>query len=154
MKSRYNKLLFKQIAKKLEPYMALQKETVPANGWVAAVRLALGMSMSQLGKKMGKSPQAVNEIQNREKNGSITLNSLREIAGVMHMKVVYAIIPDNVQSLEDYIRKRAEEKAKEIVLRTNNTMILESQEIGEQRKKESINELTEEFLEKPSELWD
>ena len=109
--------------------------------------------MKQLGKKLGKTAQAVNQIQKREQEGSITLNSLQEVAQAMGMKVVYAIIPVS-GNLEDYIRKFAEKKAKDIVSRTNNSMLLEQQEVEQTRLNKSISELTNEFVNNPERLWD
>jgi len=153
MKERFKSLLFNQTAQKIRPYTLLQKEVIPVNGWIATIRTSIGMTMKQLGKKLGKTAQAVNQIQKREQEGSITLNSLQEVAQAMGMKVVYAIIPVS-GNLEDYIRKFAEKKAKDIVSRTNNSMLLEQQEVEQTRLNKSISELTNEFVNNPERLWD
>lgn len=154
MKSRFHKLFFKQTAQKIEPYISLRTVTIPSGGWIEVLRKALGMSMKQLGDKIGKSAQAINEVQKREKNGTITLNSLREVAAGMGMKLVYAIVPADYDSLEVYVQKLAEKKAIEIVNRANNTMTLEAQAVNNQRRNNSIAELTEEFINEPQKLWD
>ncbi len=153
MKERFKNLLFNQTAQKIKPYILLQKEMVPRNGWIATIRTSIGMTMKHLGKKLGKTAQAVNQIQKREQEGSITLNSLQEVAQAMGMKVVYAIIPVS-GNLEDYIWELAEKKAKDIVSRTNNSMLLEQQEVKQTRLDKSISELTNEFVNNPEKLWD
>lgn len=153
MSDRFKKLFFNQISQKIGPYTLLQKEIIPDNGWISTIRTSVGMTMKQLGKRLGKTAQAVNQIQKREQDGSITLNSLRNVAEAMGMKVVYAIIPVS-GNLEDYISELAEKKAKDIVIRTNMTMLLENQEVEQERLKESISELTNEFINNPERLWD
>lgn len=152
MRNRFDKLLFTQASRKLQPYMALRDEIRPQTGWVATVRKALGITMQQLGKRMGKSAQAIREIQKREEEGSISLNSLKETANAMGMQVVYAIIPKTSASLEEYVQKLAEEKATEIVSRTHHTMLLEDQQTNEQRIRKSISEIAEEYMNEPKRL--
>ena len=49
---------------------------------------ALDMSMQQLGNKLSISKQGIQDIEKREKDGSITIKSLKEIAKAMDMKLV------------------------------------------------------------------
>lgn len=154
MKNRFNKLVFSIISRKIQPFISLQKEIIPDNGWIENIRKALGLSMKKFGEKMGKSAQAVSEMQKREREGTITLNSLKTVAEAINMKIVYAIIPIDSDSLEQYIENLAAKKAKEIVMRTNNTMMLENQEVSEDRLSESMLDLTNEFIDNPTKLWD
>ena len=70
------------------------------------------------------------------------------------MQLVYGFISKH-ESLNQMIEKRANELAKEIVLRTNNTMTLESQQNSVERIEQAIAEKTAEIkYEMPKYLWD
>ena len=112
------------------------------------------MSLRQLGNRLKISAQSVKEIEQREANGSITIKSLREVAGELDMKLVYGFVPKG-ESIEKIIDKRAKEVAREIVLRTSNTMKLEDQENSTERIDKSIKSKAEEIKNKmPKYLWD
>jgi predicted DNA-binding mobile mystery protein A len=132
----------------------LKKVSMPPTGWIKAIRTSIGMSMLQLGNKMGVTKQGVLDIEQREKNGSITIKSLREIAKAMDMQLVYGFVP-NAGSLEDLIDVKANELATKIVMRTANTMKLEEQANSKKRIEKAIKERAEELKkEMPKILWD
>jgi predicted DNA-binding mobile mystery protein A len=148
------KLILEQIDRKILQLKKIEDLTIPASGWIYAIRLALGMSLRQLGNKMGITPQSVKEIEIREKNGTISLNVLRQFGKSLDLKLVYGFIPKN-DSLEMIIQKRAEEIAREIVNRTSTSMKLEDQENNPKRIRKSIIDKTNEIkLEMPKYLWD
>ncbi len=55
---------------------------------------------------MSITSQSVWEIEDREKNGSVTLNVLRHVGQALNMKLVYGFIPDHL-SLNKMIEDRA-----------------------------------------------
>lgn len=147
-------LQFQQLNNKMLGFGVLKQVAIPPSGWVKAIRAAFGMSMRQLGNKLEVSKQAILEIEKREKNGSITLKSLKEIAQVMDMQLVYGLVPID-GSLDVLIEKKATELATKIVLRTYHTMKLEDQGISKQRIEKAIKERAEEIKkEMPKILWD
>ena len=118
------------------------------------IRSAIGMSMQQLGNKLNVSKQGVMDIEKREKDGSITIKSLREIARALDMQLVYGFVP-NDGSLDALIEKRATELATQIVMRTANTMKLEDQANSKKRIEAAIKErATAIQSEMPKFLWD
>jgi len=128
--------------------------TIPSSGWVFAMRQALGMSLKQLGKRMGITAQSVKEIEEREKNGTISINVLKQFGKSLGMRLVYGFIPTD-KSLSKIIEKRSIELAEEIVFRTSVTMNLEDQENSKKRIKKAIKEKSEEIIvEMPRYLWD
>jgi predicted DNA-binding mobile mystery protein A len=146
------KLILEQLDRKLIQYHKLQEP--PPKGWVHVIRTCLKMSLRQLGSRLGITAPSVKEIEEREKNGSITLKSLREAAAALDMKLVYGLVPRQ-ETLQKMLDKRAEEVARKIVLRTSNTMKLEDQAVSKQRIDRAIQELTEELKnEMPRYLWD
>ena len=147
-------LQLQQINKKMERYSSLQEVVIPPTGWVKAIRTSLNMSMQQLGKKLFITRQGIKDIEEREKTGSITIKSLKEIGRVLNMKLVYGFVPIE-GSLEALIEKRAIELATTIVLRTSTSMQLEDQGNSEVRLEKAIKEKAEEIIkEMPKILWD
>jgi predicted DNA-binding mobile mystery protein A len=147
-------LMLQQIDKKLESFSKISDSTIPPKGWVNAIRTALGMTMQQLANRLGKKVQNVQAFEKNEAEGKITIQSLKEIAGALDMRLVYGIVPKD-GTLEDMVGRKAEAWAKEIVDRTNTTMSLEDQANTEKRLKEAwvskSNELKNEI---PKFLWD
>ena len=154
MKNAKQKLIIEQIDRKLKAFRPLETMIVPNNGWVNAVRTALKMSLRQLGVRMKITAQSISEIEQRESNGTITLKTLKEAAKALDMKLVYGFIPKE-DSLEKMIEIRAREIAREIVIRTSNTMKLEDQENSKNRINKSIKNKAEEIIDAmPKYLWD
>lgn len=147
-------LQLEQLNRKMQEFNSLKQQTLPPTGWIKAIRTSLGMSMQQLGNKLSVTKQGILDYEKREKEGSITLKSLKEIGRAMDMQLVYGFVP-NDGSLDALIEKRARELATKIVLRTANTMKLEDQENSPQRLQSAINERTESLKrEMPKALWD
>ena len=147
-------LQFQQLDRKMADYATLKQVTIPPTGWIKAIRTTLGMSMQQLGNKLSVSKQGVSDMENREKDGSITIKALKEIARALDMQLVYGFVP-NDGSLDTLVEKRAMELATEIVLRTSNTMKLEDQGNSNARIEKAIKERAEEIKnEMPKMLWD
>ena len=154
MKSNKQHLLIQQTDKKLDTFKNLKGIVVPSKGWINTFRNSLKMSLRQLGDRLHISPQSVKEIEEREVNGTITLNSLHDAAKAMDMKLVYGFVSKH-ESLEQMIEKRARELATEIVMRTHATMTLEDQQNFKERIEQAIEQKTAEIkFEMPKYLWD
>jgi predicted DNA-binding mobile mystery protein A len=147
-------LQIQQLNGKMLAYASLQKVAPPPTGWIKAIRNAIGMSMLQLGNRLSITKQSVQDIERREKDGSVTIKALREAARALDMQLVYGFVP-NDGSLELLIERKAKELATQIVMRTNNTMKLEDQENTKQRIEKAIQERTTIIkTEMPKTLWD
>lgn len=148
------KLQLEQLESRIKLFSPTIQLPNPPTGWVKAIRLALGMSLQQLANKLSITKQSVHEIETREKEGSITLKSLREAARALDMDLVYGFVP-KAGSLENYIDGKAKLLAEKIVSRTSNTMKLEDQENTKERLKKAIDDrviiLKQEL---PKSLWD
>ena len=153
MKRDKNQLVIEQLDRKIKKIAPAATVIIPPNGWINAIRTAIRMSLQQLGNKLKITPQSVKEIEQREANGSLTLNALKEVAEALDMKLVYGFVPKE-QSLEKWIDKKAYEAARKIVMRTSNTMKLEDQENQPKRIEKAIRERAEEIKnELPKYLW-
>ena len=127
---------------------------IPAAGWIYSIRKALGMSMRQLGCRMGITPQSVKEIEEREKNGTVTLKVLQQFGKALNLKLVYGFVPSE-GSLEKIIERRAMELATEIVKGTSVSMKLEDQENKPDRLKKAVKEKAQAIkLLMPRHIWD
>lgn len=147
-------LAIDQLDRKFEGLKTLRDLETPAKGWIYTIRAILKISLRQLGSRLGISAQSVKEIEQREADGSITLKSLREAANALEMKVVYVVLPKD-ESIEKMIERKANEIAREIVLRTSNTMRLEDQENSKERIEKAIKDKAAEIKNKmPKYLWD
>ena len=113
MKDRKQRLLLMQTSRHLNWFNDARAQSNPPEGWVKTIRTALNMTLAQLANRMKISIPSVKNFETREKLGTVTIKSLREIAEALDMQLVYAIIP-KADSLEDYVDRKAEEKAKEI----------------------------------------
>jgi predicted DNA-binding mobile mystery protein A len=154
MKTSKQQLLIDQTVRKLKPFHLLNDVVIPPKGWIHTIRTALKMSMRQLGNRMKFSAQNIKQMEEREASGTITLNSLNEVARALDMKLVYGFVSKH-QTLEDMIENRAQEIARQIVMRTNTTMALEDQQNTEERIRKAIAQKTLEIKnEMPKYLWD
>lgn len=154
MKNNKQHLLLEQTDKKIVTFKNLKETVIPSKGWINTFRNSIKMSLRQLGNRLHISPQSAKEIEEREANGTITLNSLRDAANAMDMKLVYGFVSKH-ESLEQMIQKRAKELATEIVMRTHATMTLEDQQNSKERIEQAIEQKTAEIkFEMPKYLWD
>jgi predicted DNA-binding mobile mystery protein A len=118
------------------------------------MRLAFGMTLEQLGRRLSITPQSVRDMEMREKEGSLTLDRLRKAAHALDMELVYGFVPRE-GTLEAYVERRARMLATMIVERTSQTMRLEDQENAQARLRKAIDERTKAIMEDlPRALWD
>ncbi|MEI8054282.1 MAG: mobile mystery protein A [Bacteroidota bacterium] len=147
-------LQIQQLNSKMLVVATMKKMTPPPIGWIKAVRTALGMSLQQLGKKISITKQSLTDIERREKNGTITIKTLRDAANALDMELVYGFVPKD-GSLDTLIDRKAKELATQIVMRTSNTMKLEDQANSATRIKKAIDERAVAIKnEMPKILWD
>jgi predicted DNA-binding mobile mystery protein A len=147
-------LQIQQLNDKMLAYRNLHKIAPPPTGWIKALRTAIGMSQQQLSNRLSITRQSVQEMEQREKDGSLTIKSLRDTAAALDMQLVYGFVPKD-GSLDALIDRKAKELAIQIVLRTSNTMKLEDQENSKARIEKAIEERATEIKnEMPKTLWD
>ncbi|GBE07887.1 MAG TPA: mobile mystery protein A [Gammaproteobacteria bacterium] len=124
----------------------------PPKGWIKAIREALGMTTSQLGKRMGVSQPRAVAVEKAEANSSITLDSLERAAHALDCHLVYALVPK--VSLDEVVKKRAALLAKKQLDTVSHTMALEAQGMNKDDEKEQFKRLVEQLTNKSgSDLW-
>jgi predicted DNA-binding mobile mystery protein A len=125
---------------------------VPKNGWIKAVREALGMSTAQLGERMKIAASNITILENREISKTTTLETMERAATAMGCKFVYALVPST--SLEEVVQIQAKKSAKALIQEIHHHMKLEKQKVNSEVEKEQVDDLAEEILNKmDSRLW-
>jgi len=153
MKSKQKKLAREQLDKTLKHFDFLKTVATPRKGWIRAIRDTLGMTGEQLAKRLGVNQQRVARIEQDEKLGKVTLNTMKSTANALNCVFVYGIVPGD--SLEQTVRNQAEKVAKKRMSRSNQMMRLEKQELSQNEKSNTLKELTKEITEAmPKILWD
>lgn len=153
MKNQKRNLQIEQLDRKIKAFSKLDSSTM-SRGWVYATRSTIGMSLAQLGKKMGITAQSVKEIEQREQAGTISLKTLNDVAHALNLKLVYGFSAPG-KSLEKMIELRARDLAEKIILRTHQTMQLEDQANSKARLRKAIKDRTAEIIDKNIKyLWD
>ncbi len=154
MKTAAKQLAIEQLDRKFRNIRSMRTLAPPEGGWVRSVRLAIGMSLRQLGERLGITAPSVRELEKREEAGAVTLRTLSDVAEALDMRLVYAFVPKE-GTLEDMVERQAEKVARSIVLRTATSMELEDQAISSRRVKNAIEEKKQELLiTMPRQLWD
>ena len=145
MKSTKIQFLLDEMQEKLNPFSDLKSETKPDRGWVNGIRVSIKMSLRQLGERLHITPQGVRDLEKREEEGAITINTLKEVGRVLDLDLVYGFISRH-NSLEEMIEERASEIAEEIVLSSKKANSYTAKAI-EQKTYEISSKM-------PSNLWD
>jgi predicted DNA-binding mobile mystery protein A len=131
MRSEFKTLRIGQLNKALEPFLvaAAKRSLRPQRGWIRAIREATGVTLREMGKRLGKTPSLAAKLEKSEAEYRITLGSLREAADALGCQLVYALVPKN-GSIQELSEQRARAKASENVRAVEHTMALEDQAVG------------------------
>ncbi len=119
--------------------------------WIGYFRNAFGMSLKQFAAKLGVSYTAAQSLEKGEKEGGITLRSLRRAAEAMNCELVYAFVPR--ESVDKICTDQARRKARKIIDDTNLHMELEDQGVSKEEVKTQFDELVQKIKESKK-LWD
>ena len=154
------KIIREQLDKKLAFLKDFASLGMPAQGWIKAIREALGLSASQLGKRAGIDQSRISRLENAEKDGDLKLSSLQKIAKALNMKFVYGFVPEGTEGTEeDTLEAMVRDQAKRIALRRSkmldHTMRLEKQALSDEEQKKALNDTVEKILvDPPKDFWD
>ncbi len=153
MNAKQLKLARQQLDATLKRFKPIAELAPPLKGWVRAIRDALGMTGKQLAVRLNTNKQRISRIEQDEKLGKVTINTLRNVAEALDCTFVYGFVPRN--SLEQTVRGQAELPAKKRMARSNQTMRLEKQELSKKEKDKALKDLIADITDSmPSSLWD
>ena len=117
---------------------------LPKNGWVRELRQALGMTLQDLGQRLGVIKQRVERIEKDELTGKVTLQTMQQAAESLNCDFVYFLVPR--EGLQKSLETQARKAAKEIVRSTEYTMQLEEQGTSGLSQAQLLETLTQELL--------
>lgn len=143
-------LASRQIERRLSAWSALER-TPPSLGWIRTIRQALGMSGSQLGRRIGVTKQAITAFEADERRGGITLAALRKVAAGLNCDLVYALVPRD--SLSKTMEDAARAIARSELNRVRHTMSLEAQGTSNETIDDLLTERMRDLLRDPRQLW-
>lgn len=168
MDSDFIKLARRQLSPGLSMYrQAAATAPEPKSGWLATMRKAIGMTTTQLARRIGVAHPGVVRLEKNEKDGKVTIASMRKAAEAMNCEFVYAIIPrhhkgyagalpttDEGNVLDDFIRQEAYRAAYAEARRVGRTMALEDQALADDAFRAQVQDRAAELAANPRRLWD
>jgi predicted DNA-binding mobile mystery protein A len=123
------------------------------DGWIKTLRTALGMSATQLARRLGVTKQAIGNMERGERAGTLSLTTYHKVAETLgcHLKVV--LVPK--KPLETIVQEQARQVATRLVKQTSHQMHLEAQETTPSFQKAQIEEMTQELIRSHSKkIWE
>jgi predicted DNA-binding mobile mystery protein A len=124
----------------------------PRLGWIASIRQSLGMSKTQLAKRVGITRPSLDELESNELKETITLASLHKVADALGCDVQYVLVPR--KPLEHMIAERALKKASTKLGRVNQSQALEAAALEATSLSGAVADLAKEYeVNRPAELW-
>jgi predicted DNA-binding mobile mystery protein A len=125
----------------------------PKPGWLVTARKALGMSTTQLGRRIGVTRARISQAELAEPSGGVTLKYMSAIAEAMGCRFVYAIVPAKGR-IQDLITAQAHKKAQALVTRASTHMALEEQSLSPEKNKEEVERIARDLSRTmPPDFW-
>jgi predicted DNA-binding mobile mystery protein A len=140
----------RQLDRRFTQLRPLTQEPRPHQGWIKAIREALGMSSTELAARMGVVHQAIREFENSEVKETIKLETLRRIGEALDCQVVYALVPRT--SLEEAVKSQSIRKATNQLVRVSHHSRLEDQAVGVADEAVQIEDLAKQLIDRRG-LW-
>lgn len=120
----------------------------PEKGWIATMRLALGMSAEHVAVRKGVSRNAVYQAERSEQEGAVSLKQMEAIAATMGGKFVYAIVPN--EPVEQLKYKQAVRRARAMALDKQQFAVLSADD-----QQDWIDDaIAQQLHDMPSDFWD
>ncbi len=152
-KGRTINLRRRQLDKALGPSTLLKDVPVYKLGLIREIRLALAMTATQLGGRLGITQPAVTQLELSEQAGTISLNTLRKVAEELDCRLIYALVPK--RSLELDVEEQARKAALKLVAKVSHSMALEDESISSVERSKRVLELARELVaDAKSDIWD
>ena len=154
MDKKYKRIAREQLDQNIQRLQPLKNINVPLKGWIKAVRESIGMTSTQLAKRLGVSQPRVTQIEKEEINGSLTINMMRKVAEALNCNYYYSILPLE-ENLETLLRIRVTLIVKKKYENVKHTMKLEAQGLDEFSMNKEIEHAVKEIMrELPKTIWE
>jgi len=134
--------------------VAANEQKFPKTGWLRTIRETLGLTLEQVGKRLGIGKMAVQMTEMSEQNKTIKLETLEKFADALDCQVYYYLVPK--KSWSKQLEQSAEQLARKLIASSKLHMALENQTVNDQTiTEEQIKLIKQELLMgKLSKLWD
>lgn len=141
---------------KLQPWLQARNTDMPLDGWLKAIRTALGLTAAELAKRADLQASDVLHLEKREVLKSASLAALDRAAKAMNCRLTWAIVPETpYHSLSEIVEKRAQKLALKLVKAVDQTMQLEAQGISAEASKKQAEDLAMELIRNGDpRIWD
>ncbi|MGO9318365.1 MAG: helix-turn-helix domain-containing protein [Terracidiphilus sp.] len=146
---------------KLKPFLAGRRVHRPYEGWLRAVRKALGVTAREMAKDLRVNPSAIFQMERSERKEKISLRGLDKAARAMSCKLVYAIVPyqgsfearaaENVKRMVSRQKAERKKKRKLPLAMAAVSKTMEHGQVGSDAGKQRIRKLVEALREKMEE---
>ncbi len=124
----------------------------PRRGWVVALREALGMTQTQLARRMEIARQSLDQLESNEVKGTATLARLQRAADALGCDLQYALVPR--EPLADMVADQALRRAQKRLGRINQSQALEASAMPTSSLSDAVTDLARELeLLRPIDLW-
>lgn len=126
MATEFRWLKLRQLGTRLTPWRrAATHAPRPKEGWIRAIRQALGMGTEAYAARLGTRQPWVMQLEHAELKGTLTLASLEKAAAALDCDFVYALVPR--RPLEQAVKEQAANAARRLVKEVSHSMALEQQ---------------------------
>lgn len=122
----------------------------PRSGWIRAIRDALGMSTRELAHRAGLSAGRISQIEQAERDRSLTLDTLERVAAALGCRVEYVLVPH--EPLDEMVWGQARAKAGAEIAAVDHSMSLEEQRPDAKSTDQRIDEAARRYIDKRG-LW-
>ena len=141
------KILRRSYQKKID---TLRKAIItrPQQGWLKTIREFLGMTTTQLAKRLEISQPRIIAMEKNERN--VKISTMERIADTLNCDFSYAFVPR--ENIDDIIYNQAKKKAQKILDKVNKNMGLENQLV---KTDDLLKDIIEELLDgNIARIWD
>jgi predicted DNA-binding mobile mystery protein A len=89
----FSELKLRQLDAALTRWRGADLQARPPQGWLKAIREALGMPAAHLAQRLGVAPSTVTRMETSEADDTISLATLRRAAEALDCELRYALVP-------------------------------------------------------------
>jgi predicted DNA-binding mobile mystery protein A len=108
------------------------------------------MSTTELAGRLGISQSGIPDLEQREVEGSIRMNTLERVADALDCDVAYFLVPRT--TLDETVSTQARNKAKRLVTAVAQHSRLEDQEVAEEDTSLQVDEIAATLIDRRG-LW-
>ena len=98
-----------ELERQLRPYRRARRDARPTEGWLRAMRLAMGAPAERIAEAMDFTTKMVFQLERSEQRRTISLARLEAMARALECDLVYGLVPWH-RSLEDRAMELVEQE--------------------------------------------